>query len=152
MKNSIQEFGDPFFDFFFGQPRSFQQPEATTGAGSGVIISTDGYIVTNNHVIDNATEIEVTLNDKRTFKAKVIGTDPSTDVALIKIEATDLQPITDCTSFSPFMTILTAAGEAESQTNLLTKRFTHVTVRLNSYYLLDSRYAYSHERDRKSVM
>lgn len=94
VKNSIQEFGDPFFDFFFGQPRSFQQPEATTGAGSGVIISTDGYIVTNNHVIDNATEIEVTLNDKRTFKAKVIGTDPSTDVALIKIEATDLQPIT----------------------------------------------------------
>jgi len=94
VKNSIQEFGDPFFDFFFGQPRSFQQPEATTGAGSGVIISTDGYIVTNNHVIDNAAEIEVTLNDKRTFKAKVIGTDPSTDVALIKIEATDLQPIT----------------------------------------------------------
>ena len=94
VKNSFQEFGDPFFDFFFGQPRSFQQPEATTGAGSGVIISTDGYIVTNNHVIDNATEIEVTLNDKRTFKAKVIGTDPSTDVALIKIEATDLQPIT----------------------------------------------------------
>lgn len=93
VKNSIQEFGDPFFDFFFGQPRSFQQPEATTGAGSGVIISTDGYIVTNNHVIDNAAEIEVTLNDKRTFKAKVIGTDPSTDVALIKIEATDLQPI-----------------------------------------------------------
>lgn len=94
VKNSIQEFGDPFFDFFFGQPRSFQQPEATTGAGSGVIISTDGYIVTNNHVIDNAAEIEVTLNDKRTFKAKVIGTDPSTDVALIKIDATDLQPIT----------------------------------------------------------
>ena len=94
VKNSIQGFSDPFFDFFFGQPRSFQQPEATTGAGSGVIISTDGYIVTNNHVIDNATEIEVTLNDKRTFKAKVIGADPSTDVALIKIEATDLQPIT----------------------------------------------------------
>lgn len=88
-------FNDPFFEFFFGQPnqREYSQPESVTGAGSGVIISTDGYIVTNNHVIDKATEIEVTLNDKRTFKAKIVGTDPSTDIALIKIETTDLQPI-----------------------------------------------------------
>lgn len=88
-----QSFNDPFFDFFFGPPRSYQQPEGATGAGSGVIISADGYIVTNNHVVVRADEIEVTLNDKRTFKAKVVGTDPSTDIALIKIDASDLQPI-----------------------------------------------------------
>lgn len=94
-QGSFGGFNDPFFEFFFGQPnqREYSQPESVTGAGSGVIISTDGYIVTNNHVIDKATEIEVTLNDKRTFKAKIVGTDPSTDIALIKIETTDLQPI-----------------------------------------------------------
>ncbi len=94
-KSSVrsQSFNDPFFDFFFGPPQSYQQPEMATGAGSGVIISNDGYIVTNNHVIDRAEEIEVTLNDKRTFKAKVVGTDPSTDIALIKIDASDLPAI-----------------------------------------------------------
>jgi Do/DeqQ family serine protease len=60
------------------------------GAGSGVIITKDGYIVTNNHVIENASNIEVTLNDNRTFEAKLIGTDPATDIALIKIDAEDL--------------------------------------------------------------
>jgi Do/DeqQ family serine protease len=60
------------------------------GLGSGVIITTDGYIVTNNHVIDNATNIEVTLNDNRTYKAVIVGTDPSTDISLLKIEAEDL--------------------------------------------------------------
>jgi Do/DeqQ family serine protease len=80
------------FDWFFGDgnPHSQQMPPRQ-GAGSGVIISPDGYIVTNNHVIDDADEIEVVLNDKREFKGKLIGTDPSTDVALIKIDATDLQ-------------------------------------------------------------
>lgn len=93
--NMLRGFNDPFFDFFFGQPdeRNYSQPEEVAGAGSGVIISTDGYIVTNNHVVDKATAIEVTLNDKRSFTAKVIGTDPSTDIALIKVEADDLQPI-----------------------------------------------------------
>jgi len=62
-------------------------------SGSGVIISNDGYIVTNNHVIDNSKEIEVTLNDKRTFKAKLVGTDPNTDIALIKIDAEKLPVI-----------------------------------------------------------
>ncbi len=79
------------FDWFFGngggQP---QQMPIRQGAGSGVIISSDGYIVTNNHVIDEADEIEVVLNDKREFKGKLIGTDPSTDIALIKITASDL--------------------------------------------------------------
>ncbi|MEE1089990.1 MAG: Do family serine endopeptidase, partial [Paludibacteraceae bacterium] len=65
-------------------------PQYREGSGSGVIISTDGYIVTNNHVIDNASTVEVTLNDKRKFDAKVIGTDPSTDIALLKIEADSL--------------------------------------------------------------
>jgi len=79
------------FDFFFGDgsPRSQQMP-IRQGAGSGVIISPDGYIVTNNHVIDDADEITVVLNDKREFKAKLIGADPSTDVALIKIDASGL--------------------------------------------------------------
>jgi serine protease Do len=80
------------FDWFFGEgnPHSQQMP-ARQGAGSGVIISPDGYIVTNNHVVDDADEIEVVLNDKREFKAKLVGTDPSTDIALIKIDASDLQ-------------------------------------------------------------
>ena len=79
------------FDFFFGDEgnRSQQMP-IRQGVGSGVIISPDGFIVTNNHVIDEADEIEVVLNDKRAFKAKLIGTDPSTDVALLKIDASDL--------------------------------------------------------------
>ena len=82
------------FDYFFGDanPHSQQMP-IRQGAGSGVIISSDGFIVTNNHVIDEADEIAVVLNDKREFKAKLIGTDPSTDVALIKIDASNLQTL-----------------------------------------------------------
>jgi len=87
---------DDLFQQFFGNPyggRGQQQQlpnQEQVGTGSGVIIKADGYIVTNNHVIDNADEIEVTLHDNRTFKATVVGTDPSTDLALIKIDATDL--------------------------------------------------------------
>lgn len=80
--------GDPFREFFgpeFFGPRGPQQ-----GSGSGVVISQDGYIVTNNHVIAGADEIEVVLNDKRSFNATIVGTDPSTDIALIKIEASGL--------------------------------------------------------------
>lgn len=83
---------DPLFEFFFGRPQI--PPRDYSPQGSGVIISSDGYIVTNNHVIDKATEIEVTLNDKRTFRAKLVGNDPNTDLALLKIEATDLPAIT----------------------------------------------------------
>ncbi|HRZ99012.1 MAG TPA: trypsin-like peptidase domain-containing protein, partial [Paludibacter sp.] len=84
----VQQFGfpnDPFFEYFFGRPQQRQQSETPMqeGSGSGVIISNDGYIVTNNHVIDKSKEIEVTLNDNRTFKAKLIGADPNTDIALI---------------------------------------------------------------------
>lgn len=90
---------DPFFEYFFGSPRGRQQqpeqqPEQQQlGLGSGVIISDDGYIVTNNHVIDGAERLEVTLNDNRNFPASIIGTDPTTDLALIKIEAPDLHVI-----------------------------------------------------------
>ena len=87
---------DPFEYFFgFGGRGGFQrpQPQPRVGAGSGVISATDGYIITNNHVIEGADELEVTLNDNRKFPAKVIGTDPTTDIALIKIEANDLPTI-----------------------------------------------------------
>ena len=80
---------NPFRDFFgdefnpFGQPYQNQPSESS---GSGVIISNDGYIVTNNHVVDNGEKIEVILADKKSYDAKVIGTDPSTDLALLKID------------------------------------------------------------------
>ena len=88
-------FADPFFEYFFGgrprqrqQPRQQQQPEQRQlGLGSGVIISKDGLIVTNNHVIEGAERLEVTLNDNRNFAATVVGADPVTDLALIKIDA-----------------------------------------------------------------
>lgn len=87
----MQSFGnDPFFEYFFGPQFRQQQPQIREGAGSGVIISEDGYIVTNNHVIDKSKEIEVVLNDKRTYTAKVVGADPSTDIALLKIEEKSL--------------------------------------------------------------
>lgn len=86
--NQNQYLYDPFRDFF-GQ-HAPQQREAPTGSGSGVIISQDGYIVTNNHVIDGAEKIEVTLNDKRNYTAEVIGKDPTTDLALLKIKESDL--------------------------------------------------------------
>ncbi|MDI1355900.1 MAG: Do family serine endopeptidase [bacterium] len=76
---------DPFAELFFG-PQRRQQNFTQQGSGSGVIISEDGYIVTNNHVVNGATKIEVTLNDKRTYEAELIGADASTDVALIRIK------------------------------------------------------------------
>jgi serine protease Do len=85
---------DPFYEFFYGPgtgSREYKQYGA--GSGSGVIISSEGYIVTNNHVIEDASEIEVILNDNSTYSATVIGTDPSTDIAVLKIEATGLNPI-----------------------------------------------------------
>jgi len=81
---------DPWFRFFFGDQGS--QPQV--GLGSGVIISPDGYILTNNHVVEGADEIEVTLNDSRTALAKVIGTDPDTDLAVLRVELDRLPVIT----------------------------------------------------------
>jgi Do/DeqQ family serine protease len=81
---------NPFFDFFgIPQQQGMQKREQRSG-GSGVIITTDGYIVTNNHVVDNSTKLRVKLNDGRTFDARKIGTDPATDVALIKVDAENL--------------------------------------------------------------
>jgi serine protease Do len=90
-------FDDPFFRRFFGEeferrmpaPREFQQQ----GLGSGVIVTSDGYIITNNHVVEGADELNISLPDKRTFKAKAIGTDPKTDVAVIKIDASNLSAL-----------------------------------------------------------
>ena len=93
---------DPFYEFFRrfmpnpgpggpggGAPREFQ----SQSLGSGFIISADGYVLTNAHVVDAADEITVKLTDKREFKAKVIGADKRTDIALLKIDATGLRPL-----------------------------------------------------------
>jgi len=80
---------NPFYEFFFGEKPNIQ-PQPQMGFGSGVVISADGYIVTNNHVVEGSDEIEVVMNDRRSFNAEIIGADPSTDIALLKIDATDL--------------------------------------------------------------
>ena len=92
LKNNYESI-NPLLEFFFGIPSEPREPQYQEGSGSGVIISTDGYVVTNNHVIDNASTVEVVLNDKRSFEAKVIGTDATTDLALLKIEANNLPTI-----------------------------------------------------------
>ncbi|MDD2463126.1 MAG: DegQ family serine endoprotease [Desulfobulbus sp.] len=97
-QDSLDLFNDPFFERFFGpqfrHPRTNPKKEQRTfkqqAAGSGFIIGSDGYILTNNHVVTDADKITVRLADKREFEAKVVGTDPQSDVALIKIEAKDL--------------------------------------------------------------
>lgn len=92
VKTTVQR--DPFYEFFYGPGtgnREFKQYGA--GSGSGVIVSSEGYIVTNNHVIEDASEIEVILNDNSKYTATIIGTDPSTDIAVLKIEAEGLKPI-----------------------------------------------------------
>ena len=85
--------GDPWFQFFFGNRMPQQQPQAA-GLGSGVIVTNDGFVLTNNHVIEGADDIEVTLLDGRRANAKVVGTDPDTDLAVLKIELADLPTIT----------------------------------------------------------
>lgn len=109
-QNPPRDLSDPFRDFFgdeferffgpFQQPgpnRRQGTPPARVGNGSGVIISQDGYIVTNNHVVADADDIEVTLHDNRTYKATIVGTDPTTDLALIRIREKGLTtiPFTD---------------------------------------------------------
>ncbi len=90
-------FSDPFFRQFFGNqfPGSgIPREQREHALGSGVIVSPDGYVVTNNHVIAHATEIQVMLPDRRTFKGKVVGADPQTDVAVVKLDATGLPAAT----------------------------------------------------------
>ena len=91
-KDVVTRIPGSIFDFFFGYGGTPQEREKV-GSGSGVIIRSDGYIVTNNHVVEGATEIQVTLNNNKTFDAKLIGTDPATDVAIIKIDADGLPVI-----------------------------------------------------------
>jgi serine protease Do len=81
----------PGMERFF--PRFRQQPDIEQGSGSGFVVSADGYILTNNHVVEGAEQVTVRLLDRREFKAKVIGTDPNTDVAVVKIDAKGLQPV-----------------------------------------------------------
>lgn len=87
-------FEDPFFDLFspfhdFGVPKKWKEQSL----GSGVIVSPDGYIITNNHVVEKADEIKVTLLDKRTFKGRIVGADPKTDIAIVRIDAGSLPTI-----------------------------------------------------------
>ena len=90
VRTQPRQIDDPFFRFFFGDEYGRGQGRERQGSGSGVIIRPDGYIVTNNHVVDGASSIQVTLNNNKTYEASVIGTDPATDVALIKIDAEGL--------------------------------------------------------------
>ncbi|HEX7494443.1 MAG TPA: Do family serine endopeptidase [Bacteroidales bacterium] len=80
---------NPILEWFYGDHNS-SKPQIANGYGSGVIISADGYIITNNHVVENAESVDITLNDKRTFTAKVVGRDPGSDIALLKIKAENL--------------------------------------------------------------
>lgn len=90
-------FDDPFFRQFFGENTPFNmvpRDRRESSLGSGVIVNGDGYILTNNHVVEGATTVKVTLSDKREFTAKIIGTDPQTDIAVVKIDATNLPTLT----------------------------------------------------------
>ena len=113
-ENEVPDDMQRFFGQFFGQgngPRfQFQrpQPQIEHGIGSGVIISPDGYIVTNNHVVDGAVDVRVTMSNRKILQAKVIGTDPLTDLAVIKVEGHDLPsvPWGDSTNLRPGQTVL----------------------------------------------
>jgi serine protease Do len=96
-RNSASEFfNDPFFRQFFGDQfgrRSQPRPERERSLGSGVIVNPEGYILTNNHVVDGASDIKVYLNNQREYTAKLVGTDPKTDVAVLKIDASGLPAV-----------------------------------------------------------
>ena len=83
-------FGDDMFEQFFGQGRGQQRNIPRMGSGSGVIVSADGYIITNNHVVAGADEVTVTLSDRKNYTAKVIGSDPAYDLAVVKVDAKNL--------------------------------------------------------------
>ncbi|MFV8605393.1 Do family serine endopeptidase [Ralstonia pseudosolanacearum] len=93
-RNNPQANADPWFRFFFGDRLPEQRQEPTASLGSGVIVSPEGYILTNHHVVDGADEIEVALTDGRKANAKVVGTDSETDLAVLKISLTNLPAIT----------------------------------------------------------
>ena len=103
----MQQFFGPGFGQFFG-PHGRPQPQIEHGIGSGVIISPDGYIVTNNHVIDGAVDIRVTMSNRKIMKAKLVGADPLTDLAVIKVDGGGLPSIPwgDSTELHPGQTVL----------------------------------------------
>ena len=110
MPEDMQQFfgqGGPFGQFF-GPHMQQRQPQIEHGMGSGVVISPDGYIVTNNHVVDGAVDIRVTTSNRRVLKAKLIGTDPLTDLAVLKVTASDLAsaPWGDSKEVRPGQTVL----------------------------------------------
>jgi serine protease Do len=120
-RRQMQQIPEPFrdFQFFFRGPNGEQQmpqPRVREGAGSGFIISPDGYILTNNHVVDGADKVTVQLFDQRSFHAKVVGRDPTTDVAVIKIDAHDLPAVSFGTSDSaPVGDMVLAIGNPMGQ-------------------------------------
>src|SRR6185437_1017436 len=87
-------FNDPFFQQFFGGQAPHPRPQREEALGSGVIITHDGYILTNNHVVDKATQVKVFLSNKQEYQAKVVGTDSKTDIAVVKIQADNLPTVT----------------------------------------------------------
>jgi serine protease Do len=106
--DDLQQFFGPGFGQGFGPRGRNQQPQIEHGIGSGVIISPDGYIVTNNHVIDGAVDIRVTMSNRKIMKAKLIGTDPLTDLAVIKVDGGNLPsiPLGDSTALRAGQTVL----------------------------------------------
>ncbi len=110
MPEDMPEGMQQFFQRRFGQRGQMQpqQPQFAHGSGSGVIFSPDGYIITNNHVVEGATDIKVTLSDRRIFTAKLVGTDPLTDLAVLKIEGSNFPniPLGDSTQLHPGQTVL----------------------------------------------
>jgi len=87
---------DPFFRQFFGDengPFAIPKERREKSLGSGVIVSPEGYVLTNNHVVDGATNVRITLSDKRELEARIVGTDPQTDIAVVKIDASNLKPL-----------------------------------------------------------
>src|SRR5580692_1293076 len=105
--DDMQQFFGPGFGQFFG-PHGRPQPQIEHGIGSGVIVSPDGYIVTNNHVIDGAVDIRVTMSNRKTMKATLVGSDTLTDLAVIKVDATNLPsvPWGSSTELHPGQTVL----------------------------------------------
>jgi serine protease Do len=128
---------NPFGQFFGpggqgGQHMMPQRPEVEHGIGSGVVISPDGYIVTNNHVVEGAVDIRVTTTNRRVLKAKLVGTDPLTDLAVLKVDATDLAsvPWGDSTEVRPGQTVL-AFGNPFGQRFTVTRGIVSAVKRAN---------------------
>lgn len=143
MAKRQEQFMNPFRRFFDFEdsPYFHELPEYNVGTGSGVIINPKGYIVTNNHVIDRAEEVTVTLNDNREYKAQVVGTDPSTDIALLKIEgATDLHslPLVNSDKVNVGQWVL-AVGNPFNLTSTVTAGI--ISAKARNINILDNKYA-----------